>query len=205
MRHEHDDCRRFHRERGMNGPGRTIAPEMGGEGRGRGRGRSFGRGHGHGGGRGGRRRLFDHGELRLVVLALIAEQPRHGYEIIREIEDRVAGAYAPSPGVVYPTLTMLEEIGHASVEEAEGKKRYAATPEGGAHLEENRAAVDAALARMRAVAATQSGGRAPEIVRAWENLKLAYRLRLERGALSPEETQAIAAALDAAAVAIERS
>src|SRR5579875_3881005 len=66
-------------------------------------------------------RIFDHGELRLVVLALISERPRHGYEI-KEIEDRVAGTYSPSPGVIYPTLTMLEELGHATVSENEGKK-----------------------------------------------------------------------------------
>ncbi len=81
--------------------------------------------------RGGRRaRLFDHGELRLVVLALIAERPRHGYEIIKEVEDRTAGTYSPSPGVVYPTLTMLEELGHATVSEDGGKKQYAITPDG---------------------------------------------------------------------------
>src|SRR5271163_2248802 len=79
----------------------------------------FGRHHGREGKhwRGGRgpERPFEHGELRLVILALIAERPRHGYEIIKEIEDRFGGGYTPSPGVVYPTLTMLEELGHATV------------------------------------------------------------------------------------------
>ena len=165
-------------------------------------------GHGRDGrGRGGPRasRLFDHGELRLVVLALIAERPRHGYEIIKEIEDRVASTYSPSPGVIYPTLIMLEEIGHATVAEEDGKKRYAITPDGGAYLAAHRVALDGALERMRSVSDANGGGPAPELVRATENLKLALRLRQGRGPLTAEQTHAIAAALDAAAVAIERS
>lgn len=163
------------------------------------------RGHRHE--RGGRRssRLFDHGELRLVVLALIAEQPRHGYEIIKEIEERVAGTYSPSPGVIYPALTMLDELGHATVTESEGKKRYAITPDGTAYLAAHRGALEAALDRMRSVSAANSGGPAPEIVRASENLKLALRLRQGRGPLSEEQVRTIAEALDAAAIAIERS
>jgi DNA-binding PadR family transcriptional regulator len=66
--------------------------------------------HGGGHGRSGLRRFFAHGDLRLVILRLIAEKPRHGYEIIKAIEERVAGAYSPSPGVIYPTLTLLEEL-----------------------------------------------------------------------------------------------
>src|ERR1700756_1136866 len=85
-----------------------------------------------GGGRAGR--LFDYGELRYVVLALIEEKPRHGYEIIKAIEDRSAGTYSPSPGVIYPTLTLLEEIGHATVTEAAGKNLYAITPDRAAGL-----------------------------------------------------------------------
>ena len=99
--------------------------------------------HERGGGRHrhGRRpgRIFDHGELRLVVLALISERPRHGYEIIKEIEDRVAGTYSPSPGVIYPTLTMLEELGHATVAESDGKKLYAITAGGNDYLVVNKA------------------------------------------------------------------
>ena len=168
--------------------------------------REHGRGE-RGPGRGGRRpgRVFDHGELRLVVLALIAEQPRHGYEIIREIENRTAGAYSPSPGVIYPTLTMLEEIGHATVEESGGKKLYASTPDGAAYLAANKAALDAALGRMQSVNAVHGGGPAPEIIRAMENLKLALRLRMGRGPLTEDQLRAVATALDAAAVAVERS
>jgi len=149
--------------------------------------------------------MFDHGELRLVVLALISERPRHGYEIIKEIEDRVAGTYTPSPGVIYPTLTMLEELGHATVSENEGKKLYAITAEGTAYLAANKSTVDNALQRMQSVNTAHSGGPAPEIMRARENLKLALRLREARGPLTEQQVRDIAAALDAAAVAIERS
>jgi DNA-binding PadR family transcriptional regulator len=163
--------------------------------------------HGRGPHRHGRRsaRLFDHGELRLVVLALISERPRHGYEIIKEIEDRVAGTYTPSPGVIYPTLTMLEELGHATVTESEGKKLYAVTADGAAYLAANKTSADNALQRMQAVNNAHSGGPAPEIMRARENLKLALRLREARGPLTEQQIRDIAAALDAAAIAIERS
>ena len=159
--------------------------------------------HGRGGGRRSGR-VFDHGELRLVVLSLISEQPRHGYEIIKAIEDRLAGTYSPSPGVIYPTLTLLEELGHATVTEAGGKRLHAITPEGSAYLAVNAAAVDEALGRMSSVRAAHAGGPSPEMIRATENLKLSLRLRQSRGPLTEEQSRAIAALLDEAAVAIER-
>ena len=140
-----------------------------------------------------------------MVLALIAEQPRHGYEIIKEIEGRVAGTYSPSPGVIYPTLTMLDEIGHARGTESDGKKRYAATAQGIAHLAANKPGLDIALSRMHAVSTAHNGGPAPQVIRATENLKLALRLRQDRGPLSEAQIHAVAAALDAAAVAIEHT
>src|SRR5882672_2066003 len=144
-----------------------------------------GRHHGRGGWRGGR--VFDHGDLRLVILQLIAEKPRYGYEIIKAIEDKVAGAYSPSPGVVYPTLTMLEELGFATVASSEGgKKLYAITPDGTANLAANKPLVDAIFERMAEAGEAHGGGRAPQILRAIENLKLALRLRLSRGPLSEE-------------------
>lgn len=147
--------------------------------------------------------MFDHGELKLVVLALIAESPRHGYEIIKAIEERLAGSYSPSPGVIYPTLTLLQELGYATVEEHEGKKRYSITADGTQYLADNRPAVDAALARMRAVSERLGGGPAPQIIRAMENLKLALRMRMNRGALTAEQAKAVAEALDAAAHRID--
>jgi DNA-binding PadR family transcriptional regulator len=149
--------------------------------------------------------LFDHGELRLVLLGLMEEKPRHGYEMIKAIEDRAGGAYSPSPGVIYPTLTMLEELGHTVVTEEAGKKRYALTEDGIAFLHGNRRAVDAAMARMDEAAAAQGDGPAPPIVRAMENLRLALRLRLARGALNETQVRGVAAALDTAATAIEQT
>lgn len=149
--------------------------------------------------------MFEHGELRLVVLALIAEQPRHGYEIIREIEERAGGSYSPSPGVIYPTLTMLEELGHVTVAETDGRKIHAITPEGAHYLAASAAAVTVATERIRSAGSAHGGSQAPEIVRATENLRLALRLRQERGPLTETQARAIAEALDVAAIAIERS
>jgi DNA-binding PadR family transcriptional regulator len=112
----------------------------------------FGGRHGMGGGdmiRAGR--MLATGDLRLIALALIAEQPRHGYEIIKLLEDKTAGWYSPSPGIVYPTLTYLEEAGHLTAQADGAKKLYTITEEGRAHLEENRDFVDAVLERMSAV------------------------------------------------------
>jgi len=165
------------------------------------RGVGFGHGrHGEAGGRAGR--PFDHGDLRFVILHLISEKPRHGYEVIKAIEEMAGGAYSPSPGVVYPTLTMLEELGYVSVAAAEGgKKLHAITPEGAAFLAANRDAVAAVLGR--AAEAGRAGGVPPQIVRAMENLRVALRLRLGRGGLDPERVRAIAAAIDAAAAEAE--
>src|SRR5229473_3511631 len=99
----------------------------------------------HGGGRGARvGRFFEHGDLRWVLLQLIAEKPRHGYELIKAIEDKFGGMYSPSPGVIYPTLTLLEELGHLRAATGGGTKRlYSITEEGTAFLSANRALVDA--------------------------------------------------------------
>lgn len=163
--------------------------------------------HRGGGGRGGLGRLFAHGDLRLVILHLIAEKPRHGYEIIKAIEQRVAGAYSPSPGVIYPTLTLLEELGYVTVDAAgEGaRKLHAITPQGQAFLEANRPALEALLARMGEAGRAHGSEPPPQIARAMENLKLALRLRLARGPLSAEEADRVAAALDAAAITVERT
>ena len=161
--------------------------------------------HGRQGRGGGLGRFFAHGDLRLVILHLIAEKPRHGYEIIKAIEEQVAGAYSPSPGVIYPTLTHLEELGYVTVSTGDGaKKLHEITAEGRAFLDANRRAVDALLARMAETSRARGGGPAPQILRAMENLKLALRLRLSRGALSDEQINAVAAAIDAAATGVER-
>jgi DNA-binding PadR family transcriptional regulator len=163
--------------------------------------------HGRGGGgRSGLGRFFAHGDLRLVILQLIAEKPRHGYEIIKAIEEQVGGAYSPSPGVIYPTLTLLEELGHVTVTTGDGaKKLHTITPEGQAYLEAYRPALDTLRTRMAEASRVYGGGPPAPITRAMENLKLALRLRMSRGPLEDAQVNAVAAALDAAATSIERT
>ena len=168
------------------------------------RSQEFRGGHGRGGRRGGR--VLDHGDLRLLILRLLEEKPRHGYEIIKAIEEQVGGAYSPSPGVVYPTLTLLEELGHAAVAASEGPRRlYAATPEGLAWLAASRSALDAAQARIAAARAVHGEIPPAPLLRAVENLKLALRLRVARGDLTDEGVRELAETIDAAATAVERS
>ncbi len=112
----------------------------------------FGMPFGDTGGRSGRGffggRKLGSGELQLVILALLEEHPRHGYEIIKALEETSKGFYTPSPGMVYPALTYLEEVGYATVEADGSKKLYRITEAGSAHLSENRAFVDAVLAML---------------------------------------------------------
>ena len=148
-------------------------------------------------------RMFEQGDLRLILLKLISEKASHGYELIKAIEDSLGGAYSPSPGVIYPTLTFLEEAGFATVSpEPGGKKLYAVTPEGEAELEANKAAVDQLFARMGELR-SRSSRASPQIGRAMENLFTALRYRMS-GELTEADVREIAAALDAAALAVEK-
>jgi DNA-binding PadR family transcriptional regulator len=143
-----------------------------GEGRGRGHGHE-GRGRGRFGGPGmfgGRngpgRRMFGPGDLRIVALALIEKEPRHGYDLIKAIEAMFGGAYAPSPGVVYPTLSMLADEGLiAGVEDGAGKRIFSLTEAGQAWLDENRTAVDGVMQRMALAARLISGEQTPDVVK----------------------------------------
>lgn len=177
--------------------GRNVHDGFGREGR-------FGR-HWRGGGPEGREgRQFDSGDLRLVILAMLAEKPRHGYEIIKALGERVGGGYSPSPGVVYPTLSMIEDMGYATAaQEQGGRKLYTLTPEGEAFLAENKAQVDAIFARLDGAENLRRGDFAP-VLRAMENLRMAVRMRVRRREATAVVIQAIADALDAAAKAIER-
>lgn len=135
---------------------------------------------------------------------MIAEEPRHGYELIKAIEERMGGSYSPSPGVMYPTLSWLEDSGYAAVEAAEGnRKRYRITPEGEAFLAANRATLDDLAARVGADEARGPRGIPAPVVRGMENLKLALRLRMRSGPITEEAAQRIAAALDNAAHEVE--
>jgi DNA-binding PadR family transcriptional regulator len=146
---EHRHCgegRGSHRERFEE---QGAARRFGGRGFGRHGGRGFGRGEDMS--RAGR--MLAQGDIRLIALALIAEQPRHGYEIIKVLEEKTSGWYSPSPGMVYPTLTFLEESGHVTAQTDGAKKLYTITEEGRAWLEENKPFVDAVMERFAAIGA----------------------------------------------------
>jgi len=159
--------------------------------------------HGFGGGRMGR--MFEQGDLRFLILTLIAEKPRHGYEIIKAIEDKLLGLYSPSPGVIYPTLTLLEEMGYATVAQAEGnKKLYAITDEGRAFLASNQSVMNIVLEKIAEAKRRVGGGTLPQIPRAIENFKLALQMRLAKEPLTDAQVARITAIIDAAAADIEQ-
>jgi DNA-binding PadR family transcriptional regulator len=157
-------------------------------------------------------RKLSSADLQLVVLALLEKQPAHGYELIRAIEERSSGFYVPSPGVIYPALTYLEEIGQAAVEQDGNRKLYHLTDEGRRHLETNRPAADAMLATLGRI-----GGRMEQVREAFAGLdaldpKAADDLHRARHALkhalfntrgcTPDEARRIAAILDRATAEI---
>ena len=192
--------------RGSDFPAALFAMGLGGRGRG-GWGGDWG-GWGAewgGGGRRGRRRMFEPGELRLVLLKLIADQPRHGYDLIRAIEEITHGTYAPSPGVVYPTLTMLQDMG--LIEEAKGegsRKAFAVTPEGEAHLAEKAEEVEALLERLSGLGDHQRKAGGAPIKRAVANLLSSLWHRATRDDVDEATLHEIAAILDEAAQKVER-
>ena len=162
-----------------------------------------GEGRGLGVGRG--RRMFDGGELRLVLLRLIADEPRHGYELIKAVEELTGGAYVPSPGVVYPALSMLAEMSLIGEQESEGsKKRFAVTDEGLRHLHQNREVVAALLKRLTELGAQAERTDSGPIRRSMGNLRVALRDRLSRGDFSPDTLHDVAALIDEVAQKIER-
>lgn len=152
-----------------------------------------------GGRRGGGGRMFGHGDLKLLLLALIEQQPRHGYELIRIIEEMFHGHYSPSPGAIYPTLTMLEELGYARVEDTAGnRKLYAITDEGRTFLDDNRAEVEAVTSRTEQSARMVAKMSAPMSVRkAMHSLKYALLMRGTRW--DKAEAQRVASILEKAA------
>jgi DNA-binding PadR family transcriptional regulator len=143
--------------------------------------------------------MFGHGDLKLLLLALIEQQRRHGYELIRTIEEMFHGNYTPSPGAIYPTLTMLEELGYAQVEnEQGGRKLYAITTEGSEFLDENRELVDAVIARTEQSARLAAKLSMPMSVRNAMH-KLKHALLMRGTDWSKAEGQRVAAILEQAA------
>jgi DNA-binding PadR family transcriptional regulator len=183
----------------------------------------FGKGFMEGGGMGGRGfgmgRKLASADLQLLILALLNEKPSHGYEIIKALEDRSKGFYIPSPGMVYPALTYLEEIGHATVEAVGARKQYQITDSGRQHLESNRSSADLLFTQFgrvgermdrlrRALEAEETGEEAAgdqdgrgskELHRARRDLKRALH---DKWSGTPEEQQRIAEILKRAAAEI---
>ncbi|MDE1163075.1 MAG: PadR family transcriptional regulator [Acidobacteriaceae bacterium] len=154
---------------------------------------------GHKGG-GGRERMFDSGDLQLVILKLLAERPSYGYELIKALEERLAGGYAPSPGVVYPTLTMLEERGFAEVQRTEGNRKvYGITTEGEAELTANSTRVTAIFERLENRGRRFGRERSPELMRAMGDLRESIGARMMRDNLTPEQAAKIAEIIHQAA------
>jgi DNA-binding PadR family transcriptional regulator len=150
--------------------------------------------------------MFDSGELRLVLLKLIADEPRHGYDLIRAIEELTGGEYAPSPGVVYPTLTLLQDMGLIEEAAVEGpRKPFQVTKEGQKHLKERAEEVDALLERLADLKPRAEHSAGPAIGRAVRNLMTALSHRVGRDGLDEELLLEIAAILDEAAQKIERA
>ena len=193
------------RHHGGFGSGHFAAGWIGGSGRG---GASFRTG-----------RKLGAPDLHLIILALLAEKPRHGYELIKAMEELSGGFYSPSPGMIYPALTYLEEIGYATVETEGAKKLYHLTDQGRRHLEQNRSIVDALLGEVERIGRKMErvrrvfSGEEPisdaedepflpgseELHAARRALKLALR---QKGPCSPEEAKRVAEILRRAAAEI---
>jgi DNA-binding PadR family transcriptional regulator len=165
----------------------------------------FGDGPGDRGRRGRRGRMFESGELRLVLLKLIADEPRHGYDLIRAIEELTGGDYAPSPGVVYPTLTLLQDMGLIEEAEAAGaRKPFQVTAEGRQHLEQNAGEIDELLARLEETGSSRRRSHRPEMGRAVANLMTVLRNRVAHEGWNEALLNEVVDIIDDAAQRIER-
>ncbi|MCB5426328.1 helix-turn-helix transcriptional regulator [Altererythrobacter sp. CC-YST694] len=164
-------------------------------------------GGGFGGGRKARRgRLFAGGELRLVLLKLIADEPRHGYELMKALEELTGGNYSPSPGTLYPTLSLLSDEGMIA-ESADGdgnRKAFAATDAGRAELVERADELEALMNRLAELGDTSERQHSPELMRALMNFGGVLKHRVFAGKPDKETMQAIVDIIDEAAKRIER-
>ena len=148
-------------------------------------------------------RWFEPGEMRLVILRLIREKPRHGYEIIKALEERTHGCYAPSAGTVYPTLQLLEDQGYVRIVEEDGKKVYHITPDGERYLDDNEDALADIGDRLREAMRGVAGGAVGEVNAAFAKLTKRVFREAWRGGPDSERTVRIAEILRKAAADIE--
>lgn len=152
-----------------------------------------------------RRRIFDSGELRLVLLKLIGDEPRHGYDLIRAIEELTGGAYTPSPGIIYPTLNLLEDSALIEPVEADGqRKAFMATDAGRAEIEEKKAEVEALLTRLSQMGEHEKKAENASVRRAMGNLFAVLGNRFSRDDADEALARQVTEILDEAAQRIER-
>lgn len=150
-----------------------------------------------------RGKTFNNEELLLLVLYLVRINPTHGYEIIKSIENYSMGAYSPSPGVIYPKLTHLEELGYAVTESIEGgKKRFSITPQGVDFLDNKDNSVSQLLGKLKALVLEKNPVKNLEIHYAIENLKISVRSKMRNENITRDETDRIAQAIHEATVKI---
>ena len=151
----------------------------------------------------GRMRLFDAGGVKLAVLKLLSEQPAYGYQLIKTMEEKLAGGYTPSAGAIYPTLSFLEEEGLIGSAVQQDRKIYSVTDAGKQHLELNKARVEAIFAQLAEAARGFARGRSPELKRAYANLHGAVTARVARGNATEEMIRKMVDAIDSAARTID--
>jgi len=138
-----------------------------------------------------RQQMFESGEMKYVILRLVKEKPRHGYEVIKALEEKFGGWYSPSAGTVYPTLQLLEDQGYVRIVEEEGKKVYHITPEGEAFLEEHRDVLDDIIDRVRDVVRDLAGGSMADLNEAFARMAgMAYKQAWKTGS-DDERTQKV--------------
>ncbi|TCB62325.1 PadR family transcriptional regulator [Acinetobacter terrae] len=152
-----------------------------------------------------RKRLFEAGQMKLLVLHFIAQAPKYSYDIIKDVASLVGGNYKPSTGTICPTINYLEEHQYTQAElSADDRKQYRITPTGLQHLEENQETVKKILDRFNTRKQIQNDEQYVDIKRAMENLKTALRLKIQHSEITPEKVREIAEKIDQAAVNIAR-
>lgn len=160
----------------------------------------------HGGCGGGRRqRFFGHGELRLVVLDILSRSASHGYELIKEIETLTEGHYSPSPGVIYPTLDLLQDQGLITIQEENGgRKKIAITGEGCSVLAENKTVLEQIQEKLKLRRVGHELRKNPQMKRALENFKAVLNLKVNQSDISDAQLKQIIGVIDRAALEISQ-
>ena len=146
-------------------------------------------------------RMFDSGALRLVTLGFIAEEPRHGYDIIKGLKARFQGAYSPSPGAIYPMLRLLEEAGLVSSQSYGPRRLFTITEAGKAYIEEQRAELERIKAQVEAAAAPIGESAIGEAIQA---LRATLFEKMRRGALTEDQARKLREVLQKARAEIEK-